>query len=320
MLALRYDRYGAPDVLVLAEVPEPAPAAGELKIRVRAASLNPLDWKLRSGHLALIPMFERPPRGTGVDFAGEIVGVGGGATGYWVGQRVFGALSPLRRQGSAAEFICATASQLAAIPDGVDFDAAAALPIAAGTAVLALEDHADLKAGQRVLITAAAGGVGHYAVQLARHMGASVTAVCGPANGEFVRELGADAVIDYTRSDFRHGGVRYDVVFDAACSSDYFSCRSALTPEGVYLNTNGSFRAAAMGAMASLAARLMSRHRVVPITLRPGAAMWERLARHARAGVLKPTIAHRIAMSEVATAQRRMESGHGRGKTVVVIP
>jgi NADPH:quinone reductase-like Zn-dependent oxidoreductase len=318
--ALRYDRYGTADVLTIAEMPEPSPAAGEFKIRVRAASLNPLDWKLRSGHLALVPVFDRPPRGIGVDFAGEIVGAGGGATDAWVGQRVFGALSPLRRQGAVSEFILARPSQFAAIPDGIDFDAAAALPVAAGTAVQALEDHAELTGGQRVLITAAAGGVGHCAVQFARHLGATVTAVCGPANADFVRELGAHEVIDYTRSDFLRSGDRYDVVFDAACSSDYFSCRAVLTAEGVYLNTGGSFSALTMTAAAALAVRVMSHHRVVPVAVKLGAPLWHRLARHAAAGVLKPLIARRIAMTDVAAAQRQMESGHGRGKIIVVMP
>jgi NADPH:quinone reductase-like Zn-dependent oxidoreductase len=320
MRALRYDRYGSADVLTVAELPEPAPAAGEFRIRVRAASLNPLDWKLRSGHLAMIPGIARPPRGTGVDFAGEIVGAGGGATDFWVGQRVFGALSPMQRQGAVSEFIVATPSQFVAIPEGIDFDVAAALPVAAGTAVQALVDHAELQSGQHVLITAAAGGVGHFAVALAKHLGAIVTAVCGPDNADFVRALGADQVIDYTRSDFRRSGDRYDVVFDAACSSDYFSCRPVLTTEGVYLNTSGSFGAVMMTAAAALAVRVISHHRVVPVALKLGAPLWQRLARYAADGILKPQIAQRIGMADVADAQRRMQTRHGRGKTIVLIP
>ncbi len=202
MKALRYQRYGSAAVLEVAELPEPECRAGEFKVHVHAAGLNPLDWKIRAGHLARVPRFERPPRGVGVEFAGVIVGVGGGATRHYVGQRVFGALPPTGRQGSLAEFVVASGDHLAAIPDGVDFEAAAALPIAGGTAVLALEDHAALQPGAQVLITGAGGGVGHYAVQLAKHLGATVTAVCGPGNVDFVRSLGADAVVDYTREDF----------------------------------------------------------------------------------------------------------------------
>ena len=167
MRAVRYDRYGPPDVLAVVDADEPVPRAGEVKVRVVAASLNPLDWKIRDGHVRLLPMFERPPRTTGTDLAGDIVATGGGPGPRHVGERVFGSLSPFGRAGSCAEFAVIAANRVVPIPDGVDYDVAAALPIAGGTAVQALVDDAKLLAGQRVLITGAAGGVGHFAVQVA---------------------------------------------------------------------------------------------------------------------------------------------------------
>jgi NADPH:quinone reductase-like Zn-dependent oxidoreductase len=318
MKALRYDRYGSAAVLHVAELPEPECRAGEFKVRVHAAGLNPLDWKIRAGHLARVPRFERPPRGVGVEFAGVIVGVGGGATRHFVGQRVFGVLPPTGRQGSFAEFVAVSGDHLAAIPDGVDFDAAAALPVAGGTAVLALEDHAALQPGAQVLITGAGGGVGHFAVQLAKHLGATVTAVCGPGNVDFVRSLGADVVVDYTREDFLRSNATFDVVLDAACSGGFAACRRVLAPDGIYLNTSGSMGAALRTMAAGLFARVATNQRAVALVLDPGAAMWQRLARHAAAGVLRPHIARRIGLAEVAAAQTAMESGHGRGKIVVI--
>lgn len=319
MKALRYDGFGPADRLYVADVPEPDCPPGGFRIRVHAASLNPLDWKIRAGHFALVPGFERPPRGVGSDFAGVIVGVGGGATRHYLGQRVFGSLPARGRQGALAESIAVAGDQLAAIPDGVSFEAAAALPIAGGTAVQALEDHARLQPGQRLLVTGAAGGVGHLAVQLGRHLGATVTAVCGPANADFVRALGADDVVDYTREDFLHRGTRYDVVFDAACSSHFFACRRVLAHTGVYINTSGSAGAALRTAAAGVFARLASAQRAVALVLANRRPLWERVARHAAAGVLRPQIVQRIGLADVAAAQRAMETGHGRGKIVVTL-
>jgi NADPH:quinone reductase-like Zn-dependent oxidoreductase len=315
--ALRYDAFGGPDVLRIVDIAEPVPAVGQLKIRVHAAGLNPLDWKIRDGHLRWLPVLEGPPRGTGCEFAGEIVGVGGDTMGHFPGQRVFGALAPLKRQGALAEFVCADAAQVSIVPDGVGYIEAAALPVAAGTAVQALQDDADLQSGQRVLITAAAGGVGHYAVQLAKHMGAEVTAVCGPANAEFVRGLGADYVIDYTREDFTHRDQRFDVIFDVFGGSGFFSSRAVLAPDGIYIDTSPSGAAIARSTLARVVARLSSRQRAVGLVLRANAVLWRRLATLVAEGVLKPHIARRIRLEDVADAQRAMATGHGRGKIVV---
>ena len=317
MRTLRYDRYGPPEVLRVVETAEPVPQAGEVKLRVHAASLNPLDWKIRAGHVRWLPVFRRPPRIPGCDFAGEIVGVGGGATGHYVGERVFGSLLPFGRAGTLAEFIVAGIDRLATIPGEVSYEQAAALPIAAGTALQGVVDEGRLGAGQRILITGAAGGVGHFAVQIAKHLGGEVVGVCGAANVEFVRALGADEVIDYARDDFTRRGDRFDVVFDAAGASSFLAARAVLTDTGCYVNTGGDAGAVAGTVMGALLARATSRQRAVPIALDSGAARWRRLAALAREGVLRAHVERTIALEEVAEAQRAMETGHGRGKIVV---
>lgn len=317
MKAVRYDRFGPPDVLRVEDIATPTPAANEVLVRVRAASLNPLDCKIRGGELRFVPLFARPPRGSGCDFAGEIVAVGGGMTRHFVGEHVFGSLSPFGRDGSFAEYVSVAAYKLATIPDGIGFAAAAALPLAGGTALQALEDHARVTAGHRVLVTGAAGGVGHFAVQLAKHAGAHVVAVCSGPNIEFVRALGADDAIDYAREDFAARGGTYEVIFDAACASDYHRCRALLAPDGIYLNTGGSYGAVAKTVLGAFAARVTSRHRVVPLALRESAAMWARLAKLAAEGVLVPHVERTVGLEGVAAAQRAMETGHGRGKTIV---
>jgi NADPH:quinone reductase-like Zn-dependent oxidoreductase len=203
------------------------------------------------------------------------------------------------------------------MPEDLGFDQAAALPVAAGTALQAVVDEAHLGAGQRILITGAAGGVGHFAVQLAKHLGAHVVAVCGAANADFVRGLGADEIVDYARADFTRRADRFDVVFDAACASSFTAARRVLTAAGCYLNTGGDAAAAVGTTVNAFFARFSSRQRAAPIMLASGSARWERLAALTREGVLHAHIERTIALEDVADAQRAMATGHGRGKIVV---
>ena len=318
MRAVRFDRYGSADVLHVEEIPEPVPGAGDVKVRIRAASLNPLDWKIRAGEMRWMPVFVGPPRGTGFDLAGEIVGVGRGVAPRHVGERVFGATSPLRRDGTCAEYAVLPAASVAAMPEGLDFVHAAALPTAGGTALQAIADEAQLGTGQRVLIVGAAGGVGHLAVQIAKHVGARVVAVCSGANAEFVRSLGADEVIDYTREDFTRREDRFDAVFDAVGTSSFAAVRAMLTDEGCYINTLGTGAATANTILSAIAARFTTRQRVIPFALKAGSALWQRLADLTRAGALRPQIERTVTLEQVADAERARESGHGRGKVVVV--
>lgn len=316
MRAVRFDRYGPADVLRVEDVDEPAPGAGEVKVRVHAAGLNPLDWKTRAGHLKYLPV-GRPPRGLGCEFAGTIVGTGGGAHARHVGERVFGMVSPFARNGAFAEFVVVPHDAIAPMPGGLDFVDAAALPISGGTALQALADVARVVPGQRVLVTGAAGGVGHFAVQVGRHLGAHVVGVCGPANVDFVRALGADEVVDYTKDDFTRRSDRFDAVFDAASASTYHAARAVLTPGGIFVSTSGSAAAVASTVVGDLLGRLSSRQRAVAFRLKPGAAQWQRLAALAATGALRPHVGRAIALDEVAAALGAMEAGHGRGKTVL---
>jgi NADPH:quinone reductase-like Zn-dependent oxidoreductase len=314
---LRYRRYGPADVLGMEDIAEPSPAAGQIKVRVRAVSLNPIDWKIRAGHLRFVPGFRPPPRGIGLDFAGEVVGVGGGAMPRHVGERVFGSLAPFGRDGALAQFLVTAADRAAAIPDGVSDEQAAALPTAGGTALQALRDEARIEAGQRVLVVGAAGGVGHFAVQIAKHDRAHVVGVCSERNAAFVRELGADEVVDYARDDFTRRDDRFDVVFDAAGASSFSATRPLLAEAGCYVSTAGTAAAAAGTVVAGALARLTSRQRAIALVLRAGSRLFERLAALAREGALRAHVERAIGLDEVADALAAMETGHGRGKVVV---
>jgi NADPH:quinone reductase-like Zn-dependent oxidoreductase len=318
MRAVRYRRFGPPEVLEVVDIDPPEPAAGEIKVRVAAASLNPLDWKIRDGHLRFVPVLARPPRGTGTDFAGEIVAIGGGPGPRHIGERVFGSLSPFGRQGSCAEFVTLPAHHAVAMPPSLTFEQAATLPVAGGTAVQALADDARLIAGQRVLVTGGAGGVGHFAVRYAKHLGAHVTATCGPSNVEFVSGLGADRVIDYTRTDVLACGETFEVVFDAVNALDWRRARRLLVPGGLYLGTAGSTAAAIGTGVGAFVSSIAGGIRVRNLMLRANDASLQRLAALAAAGVLQPQVERRIGLDEVAEAQRAMQRGHGRGKFVVL--
>ena len=317
MRALRYHRYGPPEVLQIDELPEPSPAAAHAKIRVRMAGLNAIDWKILAGHVRFIPVFRSPPRGVGFDFSGEIVGIGGGGTSRHIGQKVFGSFLPFGRDGACAEFISVPYERILELPQEVDDAQAAALPIAGGTALQALTDEAQLAPGQRVLITGAAGGVGHFGIQIAKHLGAHVVAVCSARNADFVQRLGADEVVDYAKHDFTRRDDRFDVVFDAACASSFAASRRVLTDSGIYINTGGDMGSVLRTATSAALARLTSRQRAVPLTLKNGPAIWRRLLDLLRQGVLRAHIERNIAMEEVADAFRAMGTGHGRGKIVV---
>jgi NADPH:quinone reductase-like Zn-dependent oxidoreductase len=320
MRALRYHRYGSPDVLQIDELPEPSPGADEAKVLVRAVALNPIDWKIRAGHVRYVPLFRSPPRGVGVDFAGEIASVGGGATRRRVGERVLGSLSPFGREGSCTDYVVVPYDRLSPIPEGIDDFQAATLPIAGGTALQALDDDAqadELEEAGRVLITGAAGGVGHFAVQIAKYFGLHVVAVCSARNADFARLLGADEVIDYAKEDFTLREDRFDVVFDAACASSFEQSRRVLTTSGCYINTSGDAASLVGTIGAAVFARLTSRQRAIPFALRNAPGVWNRLLDFVKRGVLRPHIERTIPIEDVAAAFRAMETGHGRGKIVV---
>jgi NADPH:quinone reductase-like Zn-dependent oxidoreductase len=241
-----------------------------------------------------------------------------GAAPWQAGQRVFGSVSPFSREGACAEQCVVAADRVAALPEGVAFEVAACLPVAAGTAVQALADMARLEAGQRLLIVGAAGGVGHFAVQFARHAAAQITAVCGPHNVAFVASLGAHEVIDYRARDTLALGQRFDIVFDVAGALSWRQAQRLLVRGGLYLGTGGTTAAAAFTAVGSWVAPWLGGTQARNVMLKAGTAAWQRLAELAGRGALVPHIAERIGLEGVAQAQAAMQRGHGRGKIVVL--
>lgn len=312
MQAVMYDHFGDASVLALREAAQPQAARGEVQVRVRMASLNPVDFKLRSGILRIVGRPKRPAI-TGKDFAGEITALGADVRGYKLGQRVFGSVDPLGGQGSCAQFVALSTDLITPAPDALSDEVAASLPVASGTALQALADIAGLQRGQSILITGASGAVGASAVQLARSIGARITGVCGTANLDYVRSIGAERVIDYTTGDWQRIEERFDVIFDAAASASFSAASPRLTATGIYINTMP--RPALY--WAALVARASSRQRCVPFLLKTNADLLQRLARLAAERIIVPHIAEIIDLAGVAQAQRRMQEGKVHGKVCV---
>jgi len=312
MQAVMYDRFGDDSVLSVRETAVPQAARGEVQVRVRMASLNPVDFKLRSGIMRIIGRPKRPAI-TGKDFAGEISALGADVQGYKVGQRVFGSVNPMGGQGTCAQFVALSTDLIAPTPDALSDEVAASLPVASGTALQALTDIAGLKEGQTVLISGASGAVGASAVQVARSLGAHITGVCSTANVDYVRSLGAERVIDYRSEDWLRPGQHFDVVFDAAAAASFAQARPLLATNGIYINTMPR------GALywAALVARATSRQRCVPFMLKTDAALLARLAQLAAERVIVPHIQEIVDLSQVASAQRRMQQGKVHGKVCV---
>jgi NADPH:quinone reductase-like Zn-dependent oxidoreductase len=260
-------------------------------------------------------MLGRPKRPaiTGKDFAGEISALGAGVQGYAIGQRVFGSVDPLGGQGSCAQFVAVSTDLIALTPEVLSDEVAASLPVASGTALQALTDIAQLRAGQSVLISGASGAVGASAVQIAASIGARVTGVCSTANVDYVRSLGAERVIDYRTEDWLRPGEHFDVVFDAAAVASFAQARPMLATDGIYINTMP--RAGLY--WAALVARATSRQRCVPFMLKTDAALLARLGKLAAERIIVPHIHEIVGLSEVALAQRRMKHGEVHGKVCV---
>lgn len=316
MRAVTYSRYGGPEVVAVTDLPTPEPAADEVLVRVRAASVGSADGAARRGTPRVVRLFAglfRPRLPVlGSDFAGEVVAVGADVTRFTVGDRVVGASGP--GLGCHAEYVTAKATGvITALPAGLSFEQGAALMDGALTALPFLRDGGRVQPGYRVLVNGASGSVGSAGVQLAKHLGAHVTAVTSGANVELVRGLGADEVIDYGTTDFTKGDTEYDVVFDAIGKSTYSAARRVLTSHGVYLSTVPS----------AFLPSLFTRRSVVLFTgLRSRADIAPDVAELvclAAAGTLDPLIDSSHTLDEAATAHARVDSERKRG-TVVVTP
>jgi NADPH:quinone reductase-like Zn-dependent oxidoreductase len=323
MYAIVYRNYGLPEVLRYEDAAKPFPKTNEVLIRVRAASVNPLDWHMMRGTPGFLRLFIglRKPRNTrlGVDFAGVVESVSRNVTQFKAGDAVFGTCN-----AAFAEYACAPESAVVKKPDNVTFEGAASVAIAGFTALQALRNKAHLQPEQKLLINGAAGGVGTFAVQIAKWLGADVTAVCSAANAEMVRRLGADHVVDYTREDFAAGPQHYDVVFDLVGNRSISDFLRVLQPAGTYVACGGGGpdkRAIDLiGRMIGTRIRaLLVRQKLVGILAQRNQEDLRLLAELMESGKIIPAIDRLYRLDEVPEAIRYLERGHARGKVVITI-
>ncbi len=321
MKAIVYRNYGSPDVLHYEEVEEPAVGDDQVLVRVHAASVNPYDWHFMRGtpypfRLKLGLLAPKVTR-LGVDVAGRVEAIGRNATQFKLGDEVFGTCS-----GAFAEYVCAPESALAIKPGNVSFAQAASVPIAGITALQGLRDRGHIQAGQQLLINGAAGGVGTFAVQIAKSFGAVVTGVCSSRNLEMVRSIGADQVVDYTREDFTRSGRRYDLFLDCIGNHSLSACRGVLKPKGIYLMV-GAPSGRWIRPLPRLFA-LLALSRFVSQTLTMVGAKLKKedlvvLRDLMATGKVSPVIDKCYSLREVPEAIRYLEEGHARGKVAITL-
>ena len=321
MKAAVYTRYGPPDVLQIADVERPVPKDNEVLLKVCAASVNPLDSHLMKGkpYIARVLFGLRKPKITrpGRDVAGQVEAVGKNVTQFKPGDEVFGLC-----QGAFAEYVCTPEAALVIKPNNVTFEQAASAPVAALTVLQGLRDKGQIQPGQKVLINGAAGGVGTFAVQIAKSFGADVTGVCSTRNVDMVRSIGADQVIDYTQEDFTKSGHRYDLIFDLVANHSVLACRRVLNPKGRYIMA-GALSGRLIGFLAfPIKALVLSRfvsQKFVVFIARSSKEDLTIMGELIATGKVTPVIDKRYRLSEVPEAIRYLEEGHARGKVVITL-
>ena len=323
MKAIVYDHYGPPDVLHYEDVEKPVPAGDQVLIQVRASSVNPYDWHFIRGTPSFIRLFIglRAPksRRLGADVAGVVEAAGSNVTSFKAGDAVFGTA-----KGSFAEYVCASQSSLALKPENLTWEQAASVPTAGITALQGLRDQGKVHKGQHVLINGAAGGVGTFAVQIAKSLQARVTAVCSPRNIELVRSIGTDDVIDYSRESFIHGSQRYDVLFDLVGNNPLPACLRVLQPKGFYIGCGGGgpdrSSTELLGSMLyPLLLGPFTSRKTPGLLAKVNTADLNALADLLRAGKVTPVLDRTYALKETADAIRYIEPGHARGKVVIEV-
>jgi NADPH:quinone reductase-like Zn-dependent oxidoreductase len=318
MKAIVYHEYGSPDVLKCEEVEKPVPKDDEVLIKVRAAAVNPVDRLYRGRpYLVRIKIGLSKPKDPrlGRDVAGQVEAVGRNVTQFKPGDKVFGTCL-----GAFADYACGSESAFVMKPDNVAFEQAASVPIAALTALQGLRDKGQIQPGQKVLINGAAGGVGTFAVQIAKSFGADVTGVCSTGNVDMVRSIGADQVIDYTREDFTKGAQRYDLILDCISNHSLAACRRVLNPNGRFVIVGGKkVRTLLTRALTGLVwSRFVSQNFVLFIA-RLKKDDLTILGGLMQTGKVIPVIDRTYALSEVSEAFRHLEEGHARGKVVITL-
>jgi NADPH:quinone reductase-like Zn-dependent oxidoreductase len=315
MKAIVYHVYGSPDVLELAEIARPAVKEDHVLIKVHAAAINPHDWHFLTGTPYLARLMAGPLKPKhkvlGVDVAGQVEAVGANVTQFRPGDEVLGS----NDHGGFAEYASVPAAHVALKPTSMSFEQAAAIPLAALTALQGLRDHGRLESGHRVLINGASGGVGSFAVQIAKALGARVTGVCSTPNLDLVRSLGADAVVDYTQADFCQSETRYDLILDAARKRSFGDCQRVLGPHGIYVTTEVSPTLLLQSGWVALTGS----QKMVPMLTRPNQADLQVINALFDAGKVVPVIDRRYPLREVPEALRYIGTGHARGKVVITV-
>ena len=323
MKAIVYEGFGSPDILRCQDIEKPTPGENEVLIKVYAASINPLDWKVMKGGPLLVrillglgkPKIRRP----GVDVAGEVEAIGRNLKQFKPGDEVFGTCV-----GAFAEYaISASALGLKSVlvkkPENVTFEQAASAPVAALTALQGLRDKGRIQAGQNVLINGAAGGVGTFAVQIAKLFGAHVTGVCSTGNVNMVRSIGADQVIDYTQDDFTQSGEHYDIILDCVGNRSLSACRRVLNSKGILVMVGAPDRATAIVArvIGALVWSCFGAKKMVFFIARVNQDDLTTLGEFMATGKMTPVIDRRYRLNEASEAFRYMEKKHARGKVVI---
>ena len=312
--------FGNIGVLKLEEIDKPDPADGEVLLKVRAASVNPLDYHFLK-HPFLRPIMARLTKvktlRPGRDVAGQVEAVGKNVTQFKIGDEVFGACN-----GAFAEYACGRESAFATKPSNVSFEQAASVPVAALTALQGFRDKAKLQPGQKVLINGAAGGVGTFAVQIAKTFGAEVTGVCSTRNVEMVQSIGADLVVDYTRDDFTSNGKQYDVIFDLVANHSFAEHRRALTPRGIYIGAGiiglgGSMSRLLIRQIPELVKARFVSQKFISVLARLNRKDLNIIGSLIAEGRITPVIDRRYRLSEVPDAVLYLEQGHARGKVII---
>jgi NADPH:quinone reductase-like Zn-dependent oxidoreductase len=325
MKAIVQERFGPPEVLRLVDTDVPEPGAGEVLVRVHAAALNPYDWHMLRGDpyiarlMGGVGLTKPKARGAGVDAAGQVEAVGANVDQLRPGQAVLGFCS-----GALAEYARAKADTVVPKPARLTFEQSAAVPMAALTALQGIRDVGAVRAGQRVLVNGAAGGVGTFAVQIAAALGAEVTGVCSTGNVEMVRSIGAARVIDYTREDFTDGRTQYDVILDNVGNRALHRVRRALTATGTLVLNGGGSPGRMVGAVGSIvravAVNGVVRQRLRPFIAKPNQADLLTLTALIEDGKLTPILDRTYPLRDTAEALRHVEQGHARGKVVITVP
>jgi NADPH:quinone reductase-like Zn-dependent oxidoreductase len=319
MKAFARDRYGAPDVLELRKVDRPEVPDEGVLVRVHATSINAHDWHMLRGkpYIARLDEGLRRPKSTilGIDVAGTVEAIGAMVTDLAVGDRVFGP-----RSGAFAEYV--SGRNLVPMPAGLTFEQAAAVPVAGQTALQGLRDKGELRAGQRVLVNGAGGGVGTFAVQIAKALGAEVIGVTGPANVDIVRSIGADQVIDYTRDDFTRGEQRYDLILDVGGNRSMSQLRRALTPNGrivLVAPQPGQWIGPLARIVGAIVTSRFSGKKVLPFLSQVSRDDMLALKTLIEAGQITPVIGRTYPFDQIPEAIRHVEAGRAQGKVVITI-